>query len=217
MEKLLNVENDCDRILEADIVEGPCEVISKREVEEAIKNTKVEKAAGPSEIVVKILKAAGNKQQLFIFNEVVFPSVLGSTSPMAFPQHSPPPSPVPSILPTKSLLSHIFFQHFSPSLPGPAFHSITIYLQCLNSLYPTQLISPLNMTKPPQPLLSHHFSNVINCQMLLTHSLLFLPLKLTPVIHLNILISLLCIFLISSTFVGHVSLPYNIAGLMHVV
>ena len=25
------------------------------------------------------------------FNEVVFPSVLGSTSPMAFPQHSPPP------------------------------------------------------------------------------------------------------------------------------
>ena len=25
------------------------------------------------------------------FNEVVFPSVLGSTSPMAFPQHFPPP------------------------------------------------------------------------------------------------------------------------------
>ena len=25
------------------------------------------------------------------FNEVVFPSVLGLTSPMAFPQHSPPP------------------------------------------------------------------------------------------------------------------------------
>ena len=25
------------------------------------------------------------------FNEVVFPSVLGSTLPMAFPQHSPPP------------------------------------------------------------------------------------------------------------------------------
>ena len=98
------------------------------------------------------------------FNEVVFPSVLGSTSPMAFPQHSPPPSPVPSIFPTKSLLSHIVFQHFSPSLPGPTFHSITIYLQCLNSLYPTQLISPLNMAKPPQPVSSHHFSNIINCQ-----------------------------------------------------
>ena len=88
------------------------------------------------------------------FNEVVFPSVLGSTSPMAFPQHSPS-WPVPSIFPTKSLLSHIFSQHFSPSLPGPIFHSITIYLQCLNSLYPTQLISPLNMAKPPQPVSSH--------------------------------------------------------------
>ena len=31
MEKLLNVENDWDRILEADIVEGPCELISERE------------------------------------------------------------------------------------------------------------------------------------------------------------------------------------------
>ena len=99
------------------------------------------------------------------FNEVVFPSVLGSTSPMAFPQHSPPPSPVPSIFPTKSLLSHIFSQHFSPSLPGSTFHSITIYLKCLNSLYPTQIISPLNMTKPPQPVSSHHFTNVINCQL----------------------------------------------------
>ena len=98
------------------------------------------------------------------FNEVVFPSVLGFTLPMAFPQHSPPSWPVPSILPTKSLLSHIFSQHFSPSLPEPTFHSITIYLQCLNSLYPTQLISLLNMAKPSQPVPSHHFSNVINCQ-----------------------------------------------------
>ena len=128
---------------------------------------------------------------------------------MAFPQHSPPPSPVPSIFPTKFLLSHIFSQHFSPSLPGSTFHSITIYLQCLNSLYPTQLISPLNMVKPPQPVSLHHFSNVINCQHV-PHTLnTFLSLKLTPVIHFNILISLLCIFLISSIFVAHVSLPYN--------
>ena len=61
MEKLLNVENDWDRILEADIVEGSCELISEREVEEAIRNMKVGKAAGPSEIVVEKLKAAGNK------------------------------------------------------------------------------------------------------------------------------------------------------------
>ena len=102
---------------------------------------------------------------------------------MAFPQHSPPSRPVPSIFPTNSLLSHIFFQHFSPSLPGPIFHSITIYLQCLNSLYPTQLISSLNMTKPPQPVLSHDFSNIINCQ----HA----PHTLTtfPFTHLNSLLS----------------------------
>ena len=61
MEKLLNVENDWDRILEADIVEGPCELISEMEVEEAIRSMKVGKAAGPSEIVVEMLKAAGNK------------------------------------------------------------------------------------------------------------------------------------------------------------
>ena len=149
------------------------------------------------------------------FNEVVFPIVLSSTSPMAFTQHFPPPWPVPSILPTKSLLSHILFQHFSPSLPGPTFHSITIYLQCLNSLYPTQLISPLNMVKPPQPLSTSAMSSIAS--MLLTHTLLFLSLKLNPAIHLNILISLLCTFLISSIFVGHISLPHNIAGLMHVI
>ena len=93
------------------------------------------------------------------FNEVVFHSVLGLTSPMAFPQHSPPSWPVPSIFPTKSLLSHIFFQHFSPTLPGSTFHSITINLQCLNSLYPTQLISPLNMTKPPE---SYYLFKILN-------------------------------------------------------
>ena len=153
------------------------------------------------------------------FNKVVFPSVLGLTSPMAFPQHSPPPWPVTSIFPTKSLLSHILFQHFSPSLPGPAFHSITIYLQCLNSLYPTQLISPLLSTWPNHLNLFRCITSAMSsiASMLLTYSLLFLSLKLTPAIHPNILISLLCIFLISSIFVGHVSLPYNIAGLMHVV
>ena len=129
---------------------------------------------------------------------------------MAFPQHSPPHSPVPSIFPTKSLISHIFSQHFSPSLPGPTFHSITIYLQCLNSLYPMQLTF-LSTWSNHLSLFHWHAPHP------LIHSLIFLSLKLTPVIHLNILISLLCIFLISSIFVAHVSLPYNIAGLMHVV
>ena len=51
------------------------------------------------------LHTNNNKTTTVYFNEVVFPSVLGLTSPMAFPQHSPPPWPVPSIFPTKSLLS----------------------------------------------------------------------------------------------------------------
>ena len=98
-----------------------------------------------------------------------------------------------------------------PFTPSPSTCSVSI-------LYPTQLISPLNMAKPSQPVSLHDFTNVINCQHVPhTHSLLFLSLKLTPVIHLNILISLLCIFLISSTFVAHVSLPYNITGFMQVI
>ena len=164
-----------------------------------------------------MLDSPNNKQQPFILTRL-FSSVLGLTSPMAFPQHSPPPSPVPSIFPTKSLLSHIFFQHFSPSLPGPTFHSITIYLQCPQ--FSLSNTTHLSYQHDPNHL------NLFCCMtsatssiaiMFLTHSLLLLSLKLTPVIHLNIFISLLCIFLISSIFVGHVSLPYNIAGLMHVV
>ena len=128
---------------------------------------------------------------------------------MAFPQHSPPSSPVPSIFSTKSLLSHIFSQHFSPSLLGSTFHSIIIYLQCLNSLYPTQLISPLNMAKPPQPVSLHHFSNVINCQHA-PHTLITFPFTYTHSCYpsQHPLHSLLCIFIISSIFVCHVSLPW---------
>ena len=138
---------------------------------------------------------------------------------MAFPQHSPPPSPVPSIFPKKSLLSRIFSQHFSPSLPGPTFHPTTIYLQCLNSILFNQHNSSLLSTWPNHLNLFHHITSAMSsiASMLLTYSLLFLSLKLTPVTHLNIFISLLYIFLISSTFFDHVSLPYNIAGLMHVV
>ena len=44
------------------------------------------------------------QQQLFILMRLFFPVYWGLTSPMAFPQHSPPPSPVPSIFPTKSYL-----------------------------------------------------------------------------------------------------------------
>ena len=171
-EKLLNEENEWNDELSAEYVEEPADMISKEEVRQAIQDLKVRKAAGPSGVtgeMINVINAVALKgltttTTIIYFNKVVFPSVLGLISPMAFPQHSPPPSPVPSIFLTKSLLSHIFFQHFSPSLSGPTFHSITIYLQCLNSLYPTQLISPLNMAKPSQPVPSHGFSNIINCQ-----------------------------------------------------
>ena len=48
-------------MLEGDRVEGPCELISEREVEEAIRDMKAGKAGGPSEVVGEMLKAAGRK------------------------------------------------------------------------------------------------------------------------------------------------------------
>ena len=90
---------------------------------------------------------------------------------------------------------------------------------CSVSILFIQHNSSLLSTWPNHINLFHRMTSAMSsiASMLLTHSLLFLSLKLTPVIHLNILISLLCIFLISSIFVSHVSLTYNIAGLMHVV
>ena len=61
MERLLNIENDWDGVLEGDKVEGPCELINEKEVEEAIKVMKAGKAGGPSEVMGEILKAAGKK------------------------------------------------------------------------------------------------------------------------------------------------------------
>ena len=51
MERLLNIENDWDGVLEGDKVKGPCELINEKEVEEAIKLMKAKKAGGPSEVV----------------------------------------------------------------------------------------------------------------------------------------------------------------------
>ena len=68
------------------------------------------------------------------FNKIVFPSVLGLTSPMAFPQHFPPPWPVPSIFPTLQspffLISsfhtslHLFLG--LPFTPSPSTFSVSI-------------------------------------------------------------------------------------------
>ena len=61
MERLLNIENDWDGVLEGDKIEKPCELINEKEVEEAIKVMKAGKAGGPSEVVGEMLKAAGKK------------------------------------------------------------------------------------------------------------------------------------------------------------
>ena len=61
MERLLNIGNDWYGMLEGDKVEGPCELINEKEVEEAIKVMKTGKAGGPSEVVGEMLKAAGKK------------------------------------------------------------------------------------------------------------------------------------------------------------
>ena len=151
------------------------------------------------------------------FNEVVFPSVLGSTSPMPshniflhldLSQASSLQSPF-SLISSFNTSLHLFLG--LPFTPSPSICSVPIlFIQHNSSLlstWPNHLSLLCHMTSPMSSIAS----------MLLTHSLLFLSFKLTPAIYLNILISLLCIFLISSIFVGHVSLPYNIAGLMHVV
>ena len=62
MERLLNIENDWDGVLEGDKVEGPCELINEKEVEEAIKVMKAGKVGGPSEVVGEILKQLERKE-----------------------------------------------------------------------------------------------------------------------------------------------------------
>ena len=88
-----------------------------------------------------------------------------------------------------------------PFTPSPSTCSVSILFNQHNSsllsTWPNHLSLFCHITSPMSSIAS----------MFLTHSLLFLSLKLTPVIHLNILISLLCSFLIFSIFFGHVSLP----------
>ena len=151
------------------------------------------------------------------FNEVVFSVYWGQ--PHLWPSHNIflhlDLSQASSLQNPFSLISslntslHLFLT--LPFTPLPSTCSVSILFNqhdsSLLSTWPNHLSLFCHMTLPMLSITS----------MFLTHSLLFLSLKLTPVIHLNILISLLCIFLISSIFVGHVSLPYNITGLMHVV
>ena len=157
------------------------------------------------------------QQQLFILMRLFFPVYWGQ--PCLWPSHNIllhlDLSQASSLQSPFFLISsfntsfHLFLG--MPFTPSPSTCSVSIlFIQHNSSLLSTWLNHLnlfLHMTSATSSIAS----------ILLTYSLLFLSLKLTPATHLNILISLLCIVLISSTFVGHVSLPYNIAGLMHVV
>ena len=59
MQKLLNEENEWNREVVSEAVQGPRELITKTEVEQAIKEMKSGKAGGPSEVVGEMINAAG--------------------------------------------------------------------------------------------------------------------------------------------------------------
>ena len=61
MEKLLNEENEWDQYVSCEKKEGPHCWISKEKVRKALQKMKNGKAAGPSNVLSKMLKAAGDQ------------------------------------------------------------------------------------------------------------------------------------------------------------
>ena len=59
MEKILNVENEWDQMAEADMVEGPVEGVTYKEVIKAMTEMKLVKTAGPSEVDMDMIMASG--------------------------------------------------------------------------------------------------------------------------------------------------------------
>ena len=59
MEKIMNVENEWDQMVEADMVEGPVEGVTDEEVMEAMNKMKLGKAAGPSKVNMDMIIASG--------------------------------------------------------------------------------------------------------------------------------------------------------------
>ena len=59
IEKIINVENEWDQMVEVDMVEGPVEGITDEEVMEAMNKMKLGEAAGPSEINMDMIIASG--------------------------------------------------------------------------------------------------------------------------------------------------------------
>ena len=59
MEKIMNEENEWDRMVETDLVEGPVEKVVCNEIVEAIQSMKSGKATGTSEVSVEMIVASG--------------------------------------------------------------------------------------------------------------------------------------------------------------
>ena len=59
MERIMNEENEWYQNVEADLVEGPVERVSREEVVKAMGEMKAGKAAGPSEVSVEMIAASG--------------------------------------------------------------------------------------------------------------------------------------------------------------
>ena len=59
MEKIMNVENEWDQMVEADWVEGPVTEVTDEEVMKAMNKMKLGKAAGPSEVNMDMIIASG--------------------------------------------------------------------------------------------------------------------------------------------------------------
>ena len=130
------------------------------------------------------------------FNEVVFPSVLGLTSPMAFPQHFPPPWPVPSILLTKSLLSYLLL----PFTPSPSTCSVPILFNQHNSsllsTWPNHLSLFRRITSPMSSIaFSFHLNSLLSSTSTSSfHSSEFslYPLSLLAMSHCHTTLQVLC-------------------------
>ena len=71
MEKLLNVENDWNGEMDCPEVMGPCCLISEEEVAAAIKGVKMGKAAGPTGMVMEMIKVLSKKAVFLMIGERV--------------------------------------------------------------------------------------------------------------------------------------------------
>ena len=59
MEKIMNEENEWDRMVKTDVVEGPVEKVVRNEIVEANQKMKSGKVTGPSKVSVKMIVANG--------------------------------------------------------------------------------------------------------------------------------------------------------------